>query len=410
LLGAVGGPEAPENAIEAPFLQLVLQRLWETELEQGSSTLTLATYERLGRAHGIVGAHFDAILEALTEKQRELCARFFDRIVTPSGGKISYPVADLDKLAGDLEPHVESTLATLENARILRTVDLGGREAIEIYHDVLAPTIVSWSAELARERSRAEERRRLLRRAAQVALLALVILAGVCYVAYSNWRTARPWATLSDLGSGRVFQLKGTQVIVGRSVPGQEADVSFPGHSNFVSRLHLIVYRGGSALDVRSTNGTTVNGEFLRYGLGVRQLEPGDIVVVAGAAVLRFEPIRYPFWRVWTPSKRHGQGASGWAMLIAGGDAAPLTTTVRYLSLDHGKVVAGSSRRGALVGVRRTTPEGEYELDDVRDGMETYGHCAKANAEDYLLYRVPDGASLRVPSACVLILGAATRR
>jgi hypothetical protein len=390
------------DAIDAPLLQLVLARLWDVERERGHGTpvLRLATYRELGRAEGIVASHFAAILGALTEPQRELCARFFDRLVTPSGGKIAYPLEDLAKLAGDLSPQVKPTLEALEKARILQEVGPPGNKAVEIYHDVLAPTILDWQAQIVRERRRAEERRRLRRRLIRIGLIGLVILAVAGYIAYTSWRAARPWATVADLGSGQVFQLKGAQDVIGRSVPNQPADVSFP--DTYVSRVHLIVYKDGRSIDPRSTNGTTVDGRFLRYGLGWRELKPGDVLVLGGAVVLRYERISYPFWQLWTPSASRRSPAPGWALLVTGRDVTPLVGPTQYLRSSNGEVVASMSPRGALAAARQQN--GSLVITDIPDGAPTDAQCPQSNGESYPLYRIRDGDTRDVPTNCVLIV------
>ena len=402
LVGSAGG-DAPDNAVEAPFLQLVLERLWEVERGDGNNVLRLETYRRLGGAAGIVGAHFGAILARLTPEQRDLCSRFFDRLVTPSGGKITYPLEDLKKVAGELAPQVSSTLKALQDARILREVDAGGQKAVVIYHDVLAPTILDWQAWIVRQRERQKELRRLKRRIAQVAVVALAVVAGIAYVAYSNWVDTRPWATLSDLGTGQVFHLKGAQVVIGRTVKGQKADVSFTERQ--VSRVHLIVYRDGRAIDVRSSNGTTVDGRFLRYGLGWRQLKPGDVLVIGGFAVVRYERIHYPFWHIWTPSTAKPRVLGGWALLVAGRHVTALPSYRRttFLSVAHGVVTASASRTGALAAVSPASG-GYLVFKDLADGIRTQIQCANANGESYPVYVLGDGKAYPVPGNCVALL------
>jgi Novel STAND NTPase 1/FHA domain len=395
-------PSARDDAVDAPLLQLVLARLWDREATDGgpSPVLRLARYRELGSAEGIVAEHFDAILGSLTEAQRELCARFFDRLVTPSGGKIAYPLEDLSKIAGELTPEVAPTLRALEEARILQEVGPPGHKAVEIYHDVLAKTILDWQAEILRERERVEERRRLRRRLVRFGLIALVLLALAGYVAYTSWRAGRPWATVADVGSGHVFQLKGAQDVVGRSVPGQPADVSFPDRS--VSRVHLIVYKDGRSIDPRSTNGTTVDGTFLKYGLGWRKLAPGDVLVLGGAVVLRYERIHYPFWHVWTPGAAQRDRAPGWGLLVAGRHVTPLVGQPQYLRVSGGEVVASTSSAGALALTRPET--GGAVVADVPDGRVTLAQCPATNGERYPLYRLRDGGVNSVPANCVLIL------
>jgi FHA domain len=406
LVGAAAVVEGAD-AVDAPLLQLVLERLWEAEDGDGSPRLTLATYERLGAAEGIVGNHFDAILDGLAPKQRELCSRFFDRLVTPSGGKIAYPLKDLEQVAAELAPHVGSTLEALDEARILRQVDSGGRKSVEIYHDVLAPTIVKWQAQILRERARAAQRRRLRRVLLAVGAGALAILAVVGYVAYTKWKDARPWATLTDVGSGNAFRLHGAQILVGRDVPGYQADVSFPDH--YVSRIHLIVYRDGRALDVRSSNGTTVDGHFLRYGLGAHKLHPGDVAVIAGTEILRYAPIHYPFWHVWTSAAPNRRPTRGWAVLVEGRATRPLSGRPYFIT-GSGAVVHTPLRPADARAVVRWTNLDGVVLTDLADGKPLRVQCAEPNGEGYPVFSVrvrrrSDGFTIGVPRSCVLLFG-----
>ena len=62
--GVVPGQDE-SGRVEAPFLQLVLERLWDVEQEGGSRTIRLETLERLGGAETIVRRHLERALEAL---------------------------------------------------------------------------------------------------------------------------------------------------------------------------------------------------------------------------------------------------------------------------------------------------------------------------------------------------------
>ena len=93
-----GGLGAVENGsprgIEAPYLQLVMQRLWDVERGAGSSTLRAETLDALGGAGQIVADHLERAIEALTSAQREIAARLFDHLVTPSGTKIAHQATE----------------------------------------------------------------------------------------------------------------------------------------------------------------------------------------------------------------------------------------------------------------------------------------------------------------------------
>ena len=107
--------------IETPYLQLVMQRLWEVERAEGSRVLRLRTLERLGGPARIVEEHLERALGALTPPQKELAARMFNQLVTPSGTKIAHDDADLARYAVASEAEVEPVLDSLARSRILPT-------------------------------------------------------------------------------------------------------------------------------------------------------------------------------------------------------------------------------------------------------------------------------------------------
>ena len=76
--------------VEAPYLQLVMERLWEVERGRGSSVLRAETLAELGGAGRIVQQHLERALASLDEPERELVARLFHQLVTPSGTKIAH--------------------------------------------------------------------------------------------------------------------------------------------------------------------------------------------------------------------------------------------------------------------------------------------------------------------------------
>ena len=96
-LGGLGGVEGGDvgGRIEAPYLQLVMQRLWEEERASGSSELRVETIDRLGGAQHIVEEHLEGAMADLTPEQKDVAARIFNHLVTPSGTKIAHEVADL---------------------------------------------------------------------------------------------------------------------------------------------------------------------------------------------------------------------------------------------------------------------------------------------------------------------------
>ena len=198
-----------ERRVEAPYLQLVLERLWEVERAQGSETLRASTLAELGGAERIVEEHLERALAGLDGGERDLVARLFNYLVTPSGTKISHAVDDLARYADENPSRLEPVLAALDVARILRRVPGrgGGPPRYEIFHDVLAPAVLAWrtrhEAERALERERAAARLRH-RRIGVVAAVALVALAGTTALAVwalSQRADARKQALAADAGA-----------------------------------------------------------------------------------------------------------------------------------------------------------------------------------------------------------------
>ncbi len=174
-LGAPGNGGATK--IEAPYLQLVMQAVWDAERGAGSNVLRLETFESLGRAEAIVRAHLDDAMESLVESDRDVAARIFNHLVTPSGTKIAHGVDDLAGYAGVSEDEIAPVVAALGVHRILRPVD--GRW--EIFHDVLADPVLAWRARHSADQALVLEREEARRRHQR--LLALLVVAGIALAA-----------------------------------------------------------------------------------------------------------------------------------------------------------------------------------------------------------------------------------
>ena len=141
--------EAQEaRRIEAPFLQLVLARLWEEETRANSHVLRDATFDRLGGAERIVETHLDSVMNALTPSERNAARMIFHHLVTPSGAKIAHSVEDLVEYTDLPQEQIERVLQKLSVQRILRSVEPPPHQPdvrrYEIFHDVLARAVSYW--------------------------------------------------------------------------------------------------------------------------------------------------------------------------------------------------------------------------------------------------------------------------
>jgi len=201
-LGGLGAVEGAEDGarIEAPYLQLVMQRLWEEEHAAGSDVLRLATLERLGGAQHIVEEHLEGALNALSSEQKDVAARLFNHLVTPSGTKIAHETSDLADFGQVPISELQPVLATLSERRILRSLEEGGGVRYEIFHDVLAQPVLAWRAsheaerELERQRESADRRHRRLLAVIGVGAVLFVAMGGVTAYALSQRTEARQQA------------------------------------------------------------------------------------------------------------------------------------------------------------------------------------------------------------------------
>ncbi len=188
---AAGNGDGQER-IETPYMQLVMSALWEHERRASSSVLRMATLDQLGGAERIVHSHLDSAMSGLDDEERDTAAEVFNHLVTPSGTKIAHTIPDLAGYSGREPSQVEALIDRLTRSgeRILRPVPAAprdeGRPRVEIFHDVLAPAILSWrsartAARLQREKEDAETRangeRRRARMFRALAVVSLMLLA-----------------------------------------------------------------------------------------------------------------------------------------------------------------------------------------------------------------------------------------
>jgi WD40 repeat protein len=189
--GAVNDAAEDSTRVETPYLQLVMQKLWEVERERRSNVLRLDTLAELGGAQRIVEDHLEHAMAALTPQQRDVAAGMFDHLVTPSGAKIAHGVADLASFARVDDSQIEPVLSSLARERILRPTGENGHagDRYEIYHDVLASAVLAWRAKheaeaaVVRERGDARRRQRRLAIITGISLAAFALMAALAVYA-----------------------------------------------------------------------------------------------------------------------------------------------------------------------------------------------------------------------------------
>ena len=153
-MGRGGAAQGSKGQIETPYLQLVMNQLWEVERGKNSPVLTVNTLNRLGGAQKIVSNHLDNVMKKFRLQDRTTASVFFQYLVTPSGSKIAYPVHDLIGLSKRSPKDVENILQQLEKERLLRHIPFSTGQSkddrYEIYHDVLGRSILDWRSRFLR--------------------------------------------------------------------------------------------------------------------------------------------------------------------------------------------------------------------------------------------------------------------
>lgn len=149
--------------IEAPFLELVMERLWKEEIgKKGSRCLRLETLNQFSipeknitAAQRIANEHLSEQMNILSDRERDAMATVFKYLVSAGGTKIAYPVLDLPETTGLNAGELISVLDKLDKQRILRTVKAPNHSDVkryEIFHDILASPIRKWRDQYSREK------------------------------------------------------------------------------------------------------------------------------------------------------------------------------------------------------------------------------------------------------------------
>jgi hypothetical protein len=162
-----GQAEVDREHIEAPYLQLILTRLWHEERRRASRKLRLSTFNSLGGAREIARSHLDQALLALSPEERDAAARAFRFLVTRSRTKVAYTAADLADHVALPAPVVTSLLEKLSSgpSRILCPIapqwGRGAEVRYELYHDVLAEGVIRWRTQQEEQRRRRKQEREM---------------------------------------------------------------------------------------------------------------------------------------------------------------------------------------------------------------------------------------------------------
>jgi len=204
-LGRASGRPDEEQAIELPYLQLAMEKIWCAA--GGSNAMCFDEALLTERSvKQITSDHLDEVMSSLNDEERQICADIFDRLVTRSGAKFAMTAYDLDFYAPGDEEDVAKVLRKLadNSSRILKTVPTSGNKpAFEIFHDVLGPPLLCWQEryqtenrskaeheKLEREAKKSRDRARLYKRATVAVSLLLIAAVFAGLFALKQWQRA----------------------------------------------------------------------------------------------------------------------------------------------------------------------------------------------------------------------------
>jgi len=167
-----------QERVQAPYLQLVMTRWWEREMESESPAMRLDVLYDLGGVKTIVERYLEDTLASLSPQDKEIVAEVFRYMVTPTGRKIAQTTTDLtNNLLSFLAAAGSSTegppvsslvpdlLSRLQAARLLRKVppprgSPPDEPFYEFAHDVVAKAAFEWRRQFRRTQQLAEAERK----------------------------------------------------------------------------------------------------------------------------------------------------------------------------------------------------------------------------------------------------------
>jgi hypothetical protein len=254
------------------------------------------------------------------------------------------------------------------SARLLRdSTLLASAHAWAAQHPLkLAPVDRELLEASEREQSTRKSQIRLKRLYWTLAMTILgIMFTTVLYNNHMNWVRLRPWGYLVNLSDGHVHKLSGVSVLVGRATERFQPPISL--RPSLISRTHLFIDHNLDAVDVRTLNGTTVNGQFLMYG-DVQRLTDGDVLVLSSIAPFKLSAIRYPWWQLWEPKPVIPSiPGTAQALLIDG-----TSKGVQYLG--NGTYYVGLNQKSEIIVSETKTPQSrlilEWQPKDKRFAVE----------------------------------------
>ncbi|HME58386.1 MAG TPA: ATP-binding protein [Terracidiphilus sp.] len=135
--------------VQAAYLQLVMRRWWQKEVNAHSGEMRRETLDELGGVKKIVDEHLEKTIQGIGAWRQDDVAKIFAPMVTSAGRKIAQTVSELIGSTDLTQYTVEEVLEALFKARILATVppprgSPPQEKCYEFAHDVVAKAALEW--------------------------------------------------------------------------------------------------------------------------------------------------------------------------------------------------------------------------------------------------------------------------
>lgn len=133
--------------IEPAYLQIVCFYLWELKETDGKKCIRLSSYNMAGGASGILKGFLSKTLARFTWSQKQLISKAFDYLAVQGEYKMAYHVDVLAKIIDVDVRKIKPILDALsrDDVRVLRSQTREGVIWYELYHDILAQSVLEWN-------------------------------------------------------------------------------------------------------------------------------------------------------------------------------------------------------------------------------------------------------------------------
>jgi hypothetical protein len=131
------------GGMELPHLQIICARLYET-LAEGESAITLACYEELGRAAGVLGGYLNDVLNKLPGQREVVAKEVLKELVSSEATRRVLSYDDLAVRVEAVQSELDDVLARLVSDRLLRRDEVAGQVVYEMAHEYLIEEIKKW--------------------------------------------------------------------------------------------------------------------------------------------------------------------------------------------------------------------------------------------------------------------------